>query len=51
MNRTNILRTAVALTIPTLLFACTRSETERQADVREEEAKLRRPERKQRRAP
>src|SRR6187402_2486577 len=37
MNRTNILRTAVVLTFPTLLFACTRSEAERQADVREEE--------------
>lgn len=37
MNGMNILRTAVALTIPTLLFACTRSEADRQADVREEE--------------
>jgi len=41
MNGTNILRTAVALTIPTLLFACTRSEADRQDDVREAEGEAR----------
>jgi hypothetical protein len=38
MNGTNMLRTAIALTIPALLFACKRSEPERQADVREAES-------------
>ena len=41
MNGTNMLRTAIALTIPTMLFSCTRSEAERQSDVREEEAEAR----------
>jgi recombination DNA repair RAD52 pathway protein len=41
MNGTNILRTAIALTIPTLLFACTRSEAERREDVREAEGEAR----------
>ena len=39
MNGTKILRTAVVLTFPTLLFACTRSEAERREDVREAEGK------------
>jgi len=41
MNGTNMLRTAIALIIPTLLFGCTRSEAERQSDVREEEGEAR----------
>lgn len=36
MNGTNLLRGAIALTIPSLLFACTRSPAEREAEARRE---------------